>query len=134
MCVGVPRELVNQRTQIAKALTTRSDPQTKRRSRQSAAPLRNEFILESSGGRDRGHDRGRDHPSRGLYANDVRARPTTCVRATSSTHAPRAIVGARLPLVDFPSRGVRQLDAADDRLLQCAAGTTLHRHELPVHR
>jgi hypothetical protein len=111
-------------------------PQTKGRSRQSAAPFGNKSALELSAGRgrDRGHERdhGRDHPSRGLYANDGRLRPTTCVRATSSTLAPRAIVGARLPLACFPIRGARRLRAADDRLLRCAAGTPIHRREPPV--
>src|ERR1700674_954351 len=90
-------------------------------------PLGNESGSETNCGRGpcrgpcRGRDRGHDHPSRGPCANDERLRPTTCARASSSTHEPRAIGGARFPPVHFASRGVRQLGAGDGRLLRCAA-------------
>jgi hypothetical protein len=90
----------------------------------------NEVALETSGGR--GRDHGRDHPSRGPYANGARLRPTTCARASSSTHEPRAIGGARFPPAYFASRGVRQLGAGDGRLLRCAAGMILHHRREPT--
>src|ERR1700692_1808168 len=68
-----------------------------------AARLRNGIALQPSGrGHGRGRDRGRDHPSRGQYANDDCLRPTTCGRESSTTHALRAIRGARVPPVCFP--------------------------------
>jgi hypothetical protein len=100
----------------------------KGRSGSSAAPSGNDFALRTIAGR------GRDHPSRDRYATDGRLRPTTCVRASSSTRALRAIAAAPVPPVCFPIHGVPQLHAADGRLSPVVAGRMrLDRPEAPVH-
>ena len=101
---------------------------------ESALDSRDGYDLGHDRGHDHGRDRGHDHPSRGPNASGGRVRPTSGVRATSSTHAPRAILGVRYPPVDFASRGVQQHREAYDRPLRCAAGMPCHRREPPADR